>query len=125
MPRYTFPRSRRLSGREQFARVYDAKVRDSRGPLVVYALPNEIEHSRLGLSTSRKVGTAVRRNRVRRLLREAFRHLQHDLPAGYDLIVVVHAHEPLTLTEYQRLLRAAVVKLHARWTRVRNDRPDT
>jgi ribonuclease P protein component len=113
--RHTFPRSHRLSNRDDFTAVYEAKVRESRGPLTVYARPNGLTHPRLGLSTSRKVGTAPRRNRIRRLLREAFRHLQHDLPAGYDLLVVVRPHEPLVLAEYQRLLMAIVVKLHATW----------
>ena len=117
MPRLTFPKSRRLSKREDFAAVYEAKVRESRGPLTVYARPNGLGHSRLGLSTSRKVGNAVRRNRIRRLLRETFRHLQHDLPAGYDLYVLVRPHEPLILAEYQKLFMALVVKLHARWQR--------
>ena len=117
MPRYTFAKSRRLTKREEFAAVYDGKVRESRGPLVVYARPNGLGWPRLGLSTSRKVGTAVRRNRIRRLLREAFRHLQFDLPSGYDLLIVVRAHEPLRLAEYQKVLQALVVRLHAAWQR--------
>lgn len=115
MPRHTFPKSRRLSRREDFSAVYDAKVRQSRGPLMIYARPNGMGHPRLGLSTSRKVGNAVRRNRIRRLLREAFRHLQHDLPCGYDLLIVIRPHEPLPLAEYQRLLSALAVKLHSAW----------
>lgn len=115
--RHTFPKSRRLRNRDDFTAVYEAKVRESRGPFTVYARPNGLVHPRLGLSTSRKVGTAPRRNRIRRLLREAFRHLQHDLPAGYDLLVVVRPHEPLMLAEYQRLLMTMVVKLHAAWQR--------
>ena len=114
--RKTFPRSRRLRQRADFSAVYDARVRESRGPLMVYARPNELGHPRLGLSTSRKVGNAVTRNRIRRLLREAFRHMQHDLPAGYDFFIIVRAHEPMRLAEYQRLLASVFVKLHARWT---------
>jgi ribonuclease P protein component len=114
---YTFPKSRRLSRRADFAAVYDAKVRDARGPVVVYALPNALGHPRLGLSTSRKVGTAARRNRIRRLLREAFRHLQHDIPAAYDLMIVLRPHEPLKLAEYQELLKASIAKLHSTWRR--------
>ena len=115
--RATFPKSHRLRHRLEFSAVYDARVRESRGPLTVYALPNDLGHPRLGLSTSRKVGNAVRRNRIRRLLREAFRHLQHDLPAGYDLILVVRPHEPLMLADYQKLLMALVLKLHNAWQR--------
>jgi ribonuclease P protein component len=113
--RYTFPKSRRLHSREDFTAVYEARVRESRGPLMIYAKPNALAYPRLGLSTSRKVGTAPRRNRIRRLLREAFRHLQHDLPTGYDLLVVVRPHEPLAGSEYQKLLMSAALKLHAIW----------
>ena len=122
MPRHTFPKSRRLRTREEFSAVYDAKVRESRGPLVIYAMPNGLGFPRLGLSTSRKVGTAARRNRIRRLLREAFRHLQHDLPAGYDLLIILRPHEPLMLADYQRLLSALVLKLHAAWQRKVGDK---
>jgi ribonuclease P protein component len=115
--RYTFPKSLRLHTREEFAGVYDARVRESRGPLMIYARPNSLAHPRLGLSTSRKVGNAARRNRIRRLLRESFRHLQHDLPAGYDLLIVIRAHEPLKREEYQALIATIVAKLHSVWER--------
>ena len=101
----------------EFSAVYEARVRESRGPLTVYARPNDLPHPRLGLSVSRKVGTAVRRNRIKRLVRESFRLLQHDLPQGYDLLVVVRPHEPLLLADYQKLLSAMLVKLHNTWTR--------
>jgi ribonuclease P protein component len=118
MPRsYTLPKSRHLRLPSEFASVYDAKVRESRGPLTVYTLPNELGHPRLGMSVSRKVGTAVRRNRIRRLIREAFRLLQHDLPQGYDLVVVVRPHEPLMLADYQKMLTAMLVRVHNAWSK--------
>ena len=92
-------------------------TREQRGPLAVHAKPNGLGHLRLGMSVSRKVGNAVHRNRIRRRLREAYRLLQHDLPAGYDLVVVVRPHAPLMLADYQRLLSGALIKLHSTWTR--------
>ena len=112
---YTFPKSHRLGGKLEFAAVFDAKVRESRGPLTAYARPNDLGHPRLGITISRKVGTAVRRNRIKRLLRESLRLMQHDLPAGYDLVVVVRPHAPLILAEYQKLMSSLAVKLHGRW----------
>ena len=113
--RYPFTRSQRLRTRADFESVHAARVRESRGPLTIYAKPNELGFSRLGLSVSRRVGTAPRRNRIKRLIREAFRLMQHDLPQGYDLLIVVRAHEPLMLAEYQRILSAVMVKLHGMW----------
>jgi ribonuclease P protein component len=114
--RFSFPRSHRLSLRADFDAVYEAKVRESRGPLTIYARPNGLAHNRIGISTSRKVGIAARRNRIRRLLRESFRQLQHELPGGYDLLAIVRTHEPLELAEYFKLLSAIVAKLHERWS---------
>jgi len=120
--RHTYPKSHRLGGRLQFAAVFDAKVRESRGPLQVYALPNELGHPRLGISIGRRVGTAPRRNRIKRLLRESFRLMQHDLPRGYDFVVVVRPHDPLMLADYQRLMSGTFVKLHQAWQR-RDSKP--
>jgi ribonuclease P protein component len=114
---YTFPKSHRLGGRVAFAAVFDAKVRESRGPLNAYALPNDLGHPRLGISISRRVGTAPKRNRIKRLLRESFRLMQHDLPRGYDFVIVVRPHTPLLLSEYQKLLSSLFVKLHNVWKR--------
>jgi ribonuclease P protein component len=113
---YRYTKSHRLAGRGVFKGVMDRRVKDNRGPLTIFAAPNELGHPRLGISIGRPVGTAVVRNRIKRLLREAFRHLQHDFPRGYDLVVLVRRHQPLLLADYQRALSGAMVKLHKRWS---------
>jgi ribonuclease P protein component len=115
--RHNFPKKLNLRAKRDYDAVFDARTRESRGPLSVGARPNDLVHCRFGMSVSRKVGTAVRRNRIRRLLRESFRLMQHDLPRSYDFVVVVRPHEPLALAEYQRLLSVIVLKLHNTWQR--------
>jgi ribonuclease P protein component len=101
-----FPKSRRLRGRGVFKTIRDKGTKKSRGPLTLWAIRNDLDFSRIGISIGRMVGTAARRNRIKRLLREAFRLSQSALPAGYDWVIAPRPHEPLTLAEYRKLLKA-------------------
>ena len=92
--------------------MFAARLRKSAGPLTVCARANDLPYCRLGLSVSRHVGAAVTRNRIKRLVREAFRLCQHDWPRGYDLVVIVRPHDPLSLAAYQKLLFTAIRAVH-------------
>ena len=100
----TFPKSRQLHGPAAFRRVYDGRIRESRGALTIYALPNALPYYRLGLSLPRAVGNNVIRNRVKRLLRESFRLMHFAGETGYDLVITVRKHPPMRLVKYQQML---------------------
>jgi ribonuclease P protein component len=80
-------KSTSLTTSPEFDRVYRGGS-VYRGKLFsVHVLPNTVGRSRLGLSVSKKVGTAVKRNRVRRRLKEIFRSSLAGLPGELDLVV--------------------------------------
>ncbi len=56
--------------------------------LVIYAKKNEFNYHRLGISVSKKIGSAVRRNKIKRLLREAMRKLGDKLSKYYDFVII-------------------------------------
>jgi ribonuclease P protein component len=89
-PRSARPRaSGRLSRSAEFERVYRQGRSTANRHLVLYAFANPAaERPRLGLSVSRKVGNAVQRNKVKRLLREAFAHAEPGVAEGHDIVLV-------------------------------------
>lgn len=111
---FGLPRQARVLSTREFKRIYAQGVR-ARGRLFTLVVRQRQDSAvlRLGLSVSKDHGPAVRRNKIKRILREAFRLERPALPAGYDVIMipVVHA-EKLDLAEaraeFVRLVREAI-----------------
>lgn len=103
----------RLSRSAEFDRVFRQGRSHANRVLVLYGFPRSGEGElRLGLSVSRRVGGAVERNHVKRLLREAFEHELARLPEGHDIVIVARP-EAKAVAERDGLegIRAALVEL--------------
>jgi len=86
---FSFPKKKRLVSNRQFKAVLDRGRRLSNGLLALYMAQNDCGYPRLGVSVSKSFGNAVLRNRLKRLLREAFRQSQDRIPAGFDYLLMI------------------------------------
>ncbi len=111
--RFTFRPEQRLRRPQDFERVYGRRQRAGDERLLIFAAANGLPLTRIGFSVSRKHGNSVERHRLKRVLREAFRHVRHDLPSGYDLIVIPRQGTQASLCE----LQASLVRLVRRLAR--------
>ena len=95
-PSYRLDASKRIKRENDFRRVYSFRARVFSGLLAVCCRPAALgQPTRLGISVSKKViKKAFLRNRWKRLIREAFRLQYHELPQGYDFVVIPQRQEP-------------------------------
>jgi len=113
---FRFPAALRLKRTEEFQRVYDQGRRLGDANLLLFALPRSTGLTRAGFSVSRKHGNAVRRNRLKRLLREAFRLNRRQLPTGFDFVLVPRQKPIPSLDEFGRSLRTLAGRLQRQFT---------
>jgi ribonuclease P protein component len=89
MENFSFKKNERLAKRPEFEKVMKEGKRKRVGRLfTIIFIPNELGRKRLGIIASKKVGNAVARNRVKRRIRETFRHIKHRIEPALDIVVI-------------------------------------
>lgn len=102
--RFILPKVGRLCQNKSFQAVYRSGKSYANKYLVLYVLPNRSANRRIGFAAGKRLGTAVVRNRLKRLLREAYRHHQEKLVTGVDLVVV--GRQPLVNAGIDQVVKA-------------------
>jgi len=85
---FSFPKDERLLRRADFVNANRSGKKNHMRHFIAIARKNELGTTRLGVTASKKVGNAVRRNRAKRLIREFYRLNKARLPQGYDIVVI-------------------------------------
>jgi len=109
--RLFFRKSQRITSEADFGRVLSYKCFSCKGMFRLYAAPNELEILRFGVSVSTSCGGAVVRNRLKRLGREVFRQHQHEIPAGFDYILIFTTKKPKIKALSQKQAKSDLVEL--------------
>jgi ribonuclease P protein component len=82
-----FPRTSRLLRRAEYDAVYREGRRRSSREFAVFLCPNGMELSRFGWSIKKALGSAVKRNRMRRRIREIIRLHRQEIAPGWDIVI--------------------------------------
>ena len=123
--RLRLPRTSRLLSSRDFQKVYQRGARSSGAWITVVALRrSEQPGPRLGVSVSKDHGAAVRRNKIKRLLREAFRHERPHLPAMDYVLIPRQRSEKFVLAELRSELIALAARIAAGKGQRRGPRPN-
>ena len=84
-------KAKTINQNRDFKRIYTRGKSLVSSCLVTYVIKNRLEETRVGITTSKKTGNAVHRNRARRVIRTAFRALQGKTESGFDVVFVSRA----------------------------------
>ncbi|NLW42150.1 MAG: ribonuclease P protein component [Tissierellia bacterium] len=77
-----------------FKKAYEKGKSFGNRNLILYIRKNDLDHTRIGITVSKKTGNAVVRNKIRRRIKEIYREVAPNLKEGFDLIFVVRRNVP-------------------------------
>lgn len=110
-----YPKTHRLRKRHQYLETTRRGAKRYSASFIFFLRPNRLEHSRLGVTASKKVGNAPQRNRIKRLVREAFRQHPELFRRSLDIVVVAKRDVPIdnlasVVKEFRHVLRRYVAE---------------
>jgi len=73
--------------------------------LTVYMLPNNLQINRVGITASKNYGKSVKRNRIRRLIRESYRAIHENLKTGYDFVIVARKRNDYDIPDFHKIYK--------------------
>lgn len=101
---YKLPKQRILRKNKQFQGIYQHGKSYANRYMVLYVMPNANTETKVGFAAGKRLGNAVTRNRVKRLLRETYRLNQQQLKPGFDLLIV--GRKPIIDVKYKVVCKA-------------------
>src|SRR5688500_10816560 len=101
----SFSRRERIRSKRDFARLFERRCSVADERLQILALRNDLPYSRVGIAVSRRLGSAVVRNRCKRIFREAYRLTKGELPRGLDMVLMPRGRGKPKLEEIRESLR--------------------
>lgn len=109
-----FMKTRTLRLNKEFKRAYYQGKFKAHPLMVTYMVKNRERCARIGITTSKKIGCAVKRNRARRIIKQAFFELRKDQlisNEGYDFVFVARDLTPLSTTEKVKAVMAKQINM--------------
>ena len=107
----SFSKEYRLRKSAEFRRVFSRGKRTVNRYFVIYSLPNHLAYPRIGIQIKAKIGTAVKRNYIKRMVRESFRKLKTEFRLPVDLIFIAEKDIVNVRTaEFRQEFRKAVMR---------------
>ena len=96
---------------KDFTKAYKKGRFSANNLIAVYFIPNRRPYNRIGITTSKKIGNAVRRNRARRIIRAAYRNTEKHFPIGFDIIFVARTDIiSVKSTDIERFIKQRVLR---------------